>query len=319
MPNWKKIIVSGSDASLNSLNVISATGSFNGTFVGDGSGLINLPIPNTGYSNTHTQSTPNTVWVFTHNLNTKSPLVQVYNQNYEQIIPKQIIGITPFTVEIIFDYYESGFAIASTGGKLEVIGSSPILIQSEADTTWIFNHNLGVKYPSFEVYDTNDLVIIPDGIRAINETTAEIYFATPTSGVVIANFSGIDGVLPTSISASNAETASYSDIFNIGQSQTQYSNVESSVNGTNILYNIETGSYTSAFFKYSIMSGSNARAGEVMSVWNGSNIVFTDNSTSDIGTTSMVTASAELFNNNLQFNMVTNTIGWHIKCIGTFM
>jgi len=45
MPNWKKLIVSGSDATLNSLEVTnqvtgsSFTGSFSGSFKGDGSGL----------------------------------------------------------------------------------------------------------------------------------------------------------------------------------------------------------------------------------------------------------------------------------------
>ncbi len=40
MPNWKKLIVSGSDAALSSLNVTNAvTASF---FVGDGSGLTGI-------------------------------------------------------------------------------------------------------------------------------------------------------------------------------------------------------------------------------------------------------------------------------------
>ena len=49
MPNWKKVIVSGSDASLNKLAVdgaISASifsgSAFTGSFKGDGSGLTNL-------------------------------------------------------------------------------------------------------------------------------------------------------------------------------------------------------------------------------------------------------------------------------------
>jgi len=48
MPNWKKLIVSGSDASLSSLTVTnevtasSYTGSFSGSFSGDGSDLTNI-------------------------------------------------------------------------------------------------------------------------------------------------------------------------------------------------------------------------------------------------------------------------------------
>ena len=44
MPNWKKIIVSGSDATLNSLYVTSAVtaSSYTGSFIGDGSGITGL-------------------------------------------------------------------------------------------------------------------------------------------------------------------------------------------------------------------------------------------------------------------------------------
>ena len=49
MPNWKKVIVSGSDASLNTLNVNGASGSFSGSFQGDGSQLTGTdPFPYTG-------------------------------------------------------------------------------------------------------------------------------------------------------------------------------------------------------------------------------------------------------------------------------
>jgi hypothetical protein len=43
MPNWKKVIISGSDASLNSLTLTNgATGSFTGSFIGDGSQLTGI-------------------------------------------------------------------------------------------------------------------------------------------------------------------------------------------------------------------------------------------------------------------------------------
>lgn len=49
MPNWKKLIVSGSDAALSNLDVTNAvTASF---FVGDGSGLTGITGGGLGYSN----------------------------------------------------------------------------------------------------------------------------------------------------------------------------------------------------------------------------------------------------------------------------
>ena len=47
MPNWKKLVVSGSDAHLNSLSVAEnvTASSFTGSFSGDGSQLTNLSVP----------------------------------------------------------------------------------------------------------------------------------------------------------------------------------------------------------------------------------------------------------------------------------
>jgi hypothetical protein len=267
----------------------------------------------------HTQLTASTTWSFTHNLNTQTPLLQVYNLGYEQIIPNEIVSINSFTSEIRFDYSQSGYAVASSGGGLTITGSTPRLVQTVAATTWSFAHNLGTQFPGFEVFDQNDYVVIPAGIYAIDENNAEIYFATPSTGVAIANFSGIDGVIPSATSASYAATASYSDAFSIGQTLTRYATVTSSINDSNLLFSIAASSYSSAFFKYTVSSGSNARSGEVMSVWNGSTVAFTDNSTTDIGTTTAVTSSVDLQGADIQFNMQTNTAGWRIKSIATFM
>jgi hypothetical protein len=272
-----------------------------------------------GATVTHTQLTASTTWSFGHNLNTLTPLLQVYDLNYEQIIPNEIISINAFASEIRFDYTQAGYAVASSGGGLTITGSTPRLTQTVAATTWSFAHNLGTQFPGFEVFDQNDYVVIPAGIYAIDENNAEIYFATPSTGVAIANFSGIDGVVPSATSASYAATASYSDQFNIGQSQTRYATVTSSINGSNIVFSVATGSYSSAFFKYTVASASNARSGEIMSVWNGSTVTFTDNSTTDIGSTSAVTSSVAISASNAQLTMQTNTAGWRIKSIATFM
>jgi hypothetical protein len=287
-----------------------------------------------GSTVTHTQLTASTTWSFTHNLNTQTPLLQVYDLGYEQIIPNEIASINAFTSEIRFTYSQSGYAVASTGGGLSITGSTSRLVQTVAATTWSFAHNLGTKYPGFEIFNSSDDVIIPAGIHVVDTNNAEIYFALPSTGVAIANFSGIDGVIPvatsasyaataslalTAISSSYAATASYSDAFNIGQTQTRYATVTSSINGSNTVFTQATGSYSSAFFKYTVTSGSNARSGEIMSVWNGATTAFTDNSTTDIGTTTAVTSSVALSGANVQLNVQTNTAGWRIKSIATFM
>ena len=46
-----------------------------------------------GFTTNHTQLTASTTWSFNHNLNTRNPLVQVYDLNYNQLIPNEIVGI----------------------------------------------------------------------------------------------------------------------------------------------------------------------------------------------------------------------------------
>jgi hypothetical protein len=155
-----------------------------------------------GYTVQFTQSVAAATWSFNHNMNTRNPIVQVYDSSYQQIIPNNIVGISSNTAEIRFDYATTGYVVMSNGGGLYVTGSTSQLTQTSAATTWSFTHNLNSKYVAFETYDSSDYVLIPAGIKALTTNTAEIYFATPQTGIAIAQFSGING-------APNATTASY--------------------------------------------------------------------------------------------------------------
>jgi hypothetical protein len=159
-----------------------------------------------GFTTNMSQSVAATTWSFTHNLNTINPIVQVYDLTNSQIIPNQIVGMNNSTAEIRFDYAQAGYAVASNGGGLYVTGSTSTLVQTSANVTWSFTHNLNNKYNTYEVYDSNDTVIIPSGIRAVGDNNAEIYFATPQTGRAVAQFSGINGA-PNATSASYAVTA----------------------------------------------------------------------------------------------------------------
>ena len=155
-----------------------------------------------GFSVSMSQATPALTWSFTHNLNSRNPVVQVYDTTYAQIIPNQIVGINNSTAEIRFTYAQDGYAVFSNGGGLYVTGSTSTLVQTVGAVTWSFTHNLNNKYNTYEVYDNNDYVLIPSAIKAIDTNSAELYFAGPQTGRAVAQFSGING-------APNATTASY--------------------------------------------------------------------------------------------------------------
>jgi hypothetical protein len=151
-----------------------------------------------------------------------------------------------------------------------------------------------------------------------NTATSSSYALNATSASYALNATN-------AISASYAQTSSYANNFKINNTLnfagtlTDYATVNSSINGLNNLFTQPTGSFTSAFFKYTVSNGSNTRAGEVITAWNNSTTEYTDFSTVDLGTTNDVTSSVSLVAGEIQFNIQTNSSGWKIKSIGTFI
>jgi hypothetical protein len=173
------------------------------------------------------------------------------------------------------------------------------------------------------------------GVGIITPNSASLHvngnvFATSFTGSLFGTASFASNATTSSFalvatSASFAATASYATNLTVANTLildatlTDYATVASSIVGSNNLFTQNTGSYTSAFFKYTVRNGSNTRAGEVISTWNGTSTAFTDFSTVDIGDTSAVTASISIVSGQVQFNIQTNSSGWSIKSIGTFM
>ena len=140
---WKKIVVSGSTAQLSTLNVDSSieastlSGSFSGSYVGNGSGLTNLTIAqtSTAVSNFTSQTSVTT----THNFDTKNVTVQVFNSDDELIIPASVTTTDADTVTTTFDTSTSGRVVVAKGGHLvsgsvefDNILNKPTLVSSSA-------------------------------------------------------------------------------------------------------------------------------------------------------------------------------------------
>jgi len=119
MPNWKKLVVSGSDAHLSNLTVTRAvTASY---FVGDGSNLTNVSIASVStvvdtFSNALTK-------VVSHNFNSKNVIVAVYDNNDTQLIPSSVTLTDSNTVTITFGQSTTGKVVVAKGGHI-VSGSA---------------------------------------------------------------------------------------------------------------------------------------------------------------------------------------------------
>lgn len=116
MPNWKKLIVSGSDATLNNLNVTNAvTASY---FKGDGSGLSNVTTTIAEIASKPDTFTNTTSKVITHNFGSKDVIVSVFDSTDNLIIPESIVTTNDNNVTITFAENTTGRAVVARGGHI---------------------------------------------------------------------------------------------------------------------------------------------------------------------------------------------------------
>lgn len=95
----------------------------------------------------------------------------------------------------------------------------------------------------------------------------------------------------------------------------QSQNTSSLASGTQTISTNATGSFTAAFYNYTVASGSNTRAGQFIATWNGSSLQYMDNSTLDIGNTSAVALTGSLSGANVLLTSTLPSNGWTIKTL----
>jgi hypothetical protein len=95
---------------------------------------------------------------------------------------------------------------------------------------------------------------------------------------------------------------------------TTVKNTVSSV-GAFTVYELPTSSYDGAFFEYVAKSGSDARAGQIMSLWSGSQVNFTETTTTDFGNTSGLSFIVTVTGSNFALTGSVTTANWTIKTI----
>lgn len=115
MPSWKKVIVSGSDAALNSVYV---TNGITGSLFGTASYATYAEnVTNQNYA-TFTQSLAASTWTFNHNLNQWSPVITVYDSLHKVIVPMHIQSTSENQSVITFSRNATGYASATIGSIL---------------------------------------------------------------------------------------------------------------------------------------------------------------------------------------------------------
>jgi hypothetical protein len=210
----------------------------------------------------------------------------------------------------------ASFALNAGGGAE---GRTAKLTQSSPATTWTFNHNLGEQYPEVTVYDSLGYVVIPTNILAYSNNQMIITFSSAQSGTVTATVGGglpeisasyagyvlsNNGTVPSwksgivsgslqitefgyAITGSNTFTANQTINGTLTINNAKIGTTCVSLASTTTVLNLST--FDGVNIDYVIKKSGNMRAGNVMGVWNGSTVKYSETSTMDIGDTSEFT------------------------------
>ena len=170
-------------------------------------------------------------------------------------------------------------------------------------------------------------------IVTLDTTTGQLYYTASSaiggtintsSLVTTASFNSYTGSSSSTFAgtATTAQSASNFVVTNtlqIDSTLIDYSVIASTVVAPNNMFQQATGSYTSAHCRYTVYKGTNARAGEFVTVWNGTTVAYYDNATTDIGSTTDITFQSLIVTSQIQINAVAASSGWTVKALVTYL
>jgi len=168
---------------------------------------------------------------------------------------------------------------------------------------------------------TGSLIVSGSGGLSVESSGSTVFEVIGSEGTLFSIDDDLDGVIFTANDRSGLPVleASASGEVYIGKSpQSLYTTaVISSTTAatTQSIFGLSTSSYGGAFFDYTVQSGSDARAGSIMSVWNGSNISFTETTTLDIGDTTDFNVIVHISESQAQIASHASRAGYNIKTI----
>ena len=297
MPNWKKVIVSGSSPHFNN---ITASANISASSI---ISAESLNIKESSSIAKYTESTGE--FSLTFNPNADWDAIRLNRDGY----PKPIIAEGNITASGNISGSATSTASFGTyigdGSQLTGISSNPFPFTGDAQIT-------GSLLISAS-HTSQSLSVIGSG--------STVFDVIGSEGTLFSIDDDLDGTIFTANDRSGLpalEVSASGEVY-IGKSpQSLYTTaVISSTTAatTQSIFGLSTSSYGGAFFDYTVQSGSDARAGSIMSVWNGSNISFTETTTTDIGDTTDFNVIVHISQSQAQIASHATRAGYNIKTI----
>ena len=209
-------VISGSN-----LEGMTVSGSFSGSFQGDGSDLTGLSVDQVAtITDTFTNVSSKAV---THNFGTKNVIVTVYDENDSYFIPSSIVTTNTNTVTVTFASSESGRIVVAKGGHVvQGVASDANLLDGEDGTyylnygnftsvpsgiisgsaqvtdltthketvsgasSYVVDHNLGEQYPIVQAWNTaTSKQELANSITTNSTNRVTVDFSTTFAGIII--------------------------------------------------------------------------------------------------------------------------------------
>ena len=200
-----------------------------------------------------------------------------------------LMGGSPAGNDTQIQFNNAG-AFGGSTGLTWVQSATTLTVKGDA----IFDASGNTTNPIFKILGSSgELFTVTDSL------TGELFAVNDSSGLPILRVISDDTVLMGNVSAPSLNSSS---IKNVSA-------------GNTVLYDIVSTGYTSAYYDYNIVGNSSARAGNMMAIWSGTSLSYTETSTSDIGSTSAVTLSVVFSGTNTSLMANSTSNNWVIKTI----
>jgi len=196
-------IISGSSqldgTTIGASSDIVASGSFSGSYKGDGSGLTGIQVDQVA-SVTASFSNQSTINV-SHNFDSYNVIVSTYDTNYNQLIPQTVSLTDTNTVQVVLSANHSGHVVVAKGGHVVSGSTSADNISGLDDkiqeltsyresvsgaSFYNITHSLDEEYPFVQAWNTsNNTQEQPLDIESVNANVISVSFSANFAGKII--------------------------------------------------------------------------------------------------------------------------------------
>lgn len=213
------------------------------------------------------------------------------------------------TTVTAYTYNDNNFTIKQSGGEPDLTANISIV------TGLTVNGDFNVNGESIFSGNSTDVVkIFGSG------DTSPLFSVEGSVGELLTVNDSLSGLLFAVNDVSGLPTLQVfdDDTILMGNNLSPSLNTTTKINpgtGLSTVYSIPMSAYTGAWFEYTVKNTGGARAGQIMSIFSGNTVNFTETTTTDIGLTSDVSFSMSADSVNSVLQVSATTTGWEIKTI----